>query len=397
MQLVPRFALLAAAAALLALASCHTLPPEPQPKPTQPQEPEPPIQPTAARPAPVIEIEPAPSPRPGQFLCIAVRGKTLDAETEALLAQVRPGAVVLMGGNVTNEAQVTALVAAIKKSVGAGLGFAEGPLIAVDQEGGRVNRLRLEDAPSAAELGHSASAEAIRQKARSYARACSRRGIALVLAPVLDLSVPGGNAVVGDRAFGAKPETVLQAGIAFAQGIMAGGCIPVAKHFPGHGGTRADSHQRLAVLEAGGTALERSLAPFYHAGRLGFPAMMTGHIAVAALDPAGLPASLSPNLTAGLLRRQWGYDGLIITDDLNMGAIGIAPGEAAVRALDAGNDMVMYCDPEPARIRHMQAAIAAAIDSGELKREVLVRSAARIERLRAWLKDSRLLRCEPEL
>jgi beta-N-acetylhexosaminidase len=267
----------------------------------------------------------------------------------------------------------------------------------VDQEGGIVNRLQLEDAPAAAELGDAEDLALVRSTAHRYAQESARRGIAMVLAPVVDLTLPGGSPVVGSRSFGSAPAFVSAAGIAFAQGVMAGGVVPVVKHYPGHGGTREDSHKRLAVLPARGEALEASLTPFYFACRLGIPAVMSGHIACPALDPSRTPASLSGRMLRGILRQHWDYDGLIITDDINMGAIGIAPEEAAVEALAAGNDMVMYCDPEPAQIRRMHTRIASAIRQGELSTAQLRASARRIAELRQWLRAARLLRYTPRL
>lgn len=330
-------------------------------------------------------------------MCIAVHGQALDAETAALLGEIRPGGVVLMGHNVRGEAQLMALTAAIKEAAGGGRGLADFPLIAVDQEGGIVNRLQLEDAPSAAELGVAGEAALIRATGLRYARESARRGIAVVLAPVVDLTVPGGSPVVGSRSFGSDAVFVREAGLAFAQGVMAGGLVPVVKHYPGHGGTREDSHKRLAVLPAAGPVLEASLAPFYHACRLGIPAVMSGHIACPALDRTRMPASLSEPMLRGVLREEWGYEGLIVTDDINMGAIGMAPEEAAVLALAAGNDMVMYCDPSPERVRRMHARIAEAMTKGALAASEMRKSAQRIERLRDGLRATRLLRYEPRL
>lgn len=328
---------------------------------------------------------------PGRHLFIGISGTALTAAESALLHDVQPAGVVLLGANVRDEAQTRALVASIKDAAGAGAQIADPPLIAVDQEGGRINRLRLDDAPSAAALGDSGDAAQARTAGIRYAAACRERGIGILLSPVLDVRRDGGNAVIGDRAFSADPALVEKMGLAFAQGVMEGGAIPCGKHFPGHGSTKQDSHRALAVLEDTADTLQATLRPFHTCAVHGIPMLMTGHIAAPALGDPKTPASLSRRVLGGLVREQWRYDGVLVTDDINMGALPRDAGAVAVQALAAGNDAVMYLDPRPERIRNVVQSIANAVADGTLSTEQLARSEARLEALSDWLRVNEFL------
>lgn len=329
--------------------------------------------------------------RPGRHLFVGVSGATLTDEERVLLREVQPAGVVLLGVNARDEAQTRALVSAIKEAAGIGNGLADPPLIAVDQEGGRINRLRLDDAPSAAAIGATGDSEQARATGRRYAVACRERGIAIVLSPVLDVRRDGGNSIIGDRAFGSAPALVEEMGLAFARGVMEGGAIPCGKHFPGHGSAKQDSHRALAVLEDSGDALQAILRPFQTCTAQGIPMLMAGHIAAPGLGEPSTAASLSARMLRELVRAQWNYNGVLITDDINMGAVSRDPGAATVQALAAGNDAVMFLDPRPDRVRSVVKAIEAAVDAGTLSSADLARSEERLDAISDWLRVNKFL------
>lgn len=333
---------------------------------------------------------------PARHLFISVAGTSLtDAERE-LLRDLKPGGVVLTAENIRDAKQTRALVDSIKEAAGLGKSLFDLPLIAVDQEGGAVNRLNLGDAPSARELGAMRDMEAAREVAARYAKACRDRGIAVVLAPVLDVYEDGAAEQFAARSFGTDSRLVAALGLAFADGLMMNGMLAVAKHFPGHGATPEDSHEALAVLTKGKEGLSRLMYPFYEAVHCGLPGIMPGHIAVPALNPEEprRPASLSSRMLRGFLRERWGYDGVIVSDDLAMQAIAAMypMEEAVVAALQAGNDAVIVFEEEPDRVRALAAAIAEAVEAGTLERAELVQSLNRLDHWQLWLREPRGLR-----
>jgi beta-N-acetylhexosaminidase len=198
------------------------------------------------------------------------------------------------------------------------------------------------------------------------------------------VNVNPANPVIGDRSFGSSPEDVARFGIAAARGYTEGGVLPVVKHFPGHGDTSVDSHLGLPLVPHGRERLERvELAPFREAFDAGVPAVMTAHVRVPALEPAPLPATFSRKILRDLLRRDMGFEGLVFSDSMGMGAIrkGWSAGEAAVLAFRAGADMLIYgADPDysPEKVRVVRDALLAAVRSGEISRERLGESVRRI-------------------
>ncbi len=331
--------------------------------------------------------------RPGIHLFVTVSGASLQAAERELLREVQPAGVVLMGDSIRSSEQTRRLIADIKRAAGLGTDIFDLPLIAVDQEGGRINRLNLADSPSAAEIGAGGDPNDACMVGRRYGTECRRLGIAIILAPVMDIAEPGATHIIEDRSFGGSPALVTAMGLAFAKGVMEAGVIPVAKHFPGHGGTKQDSHQRLALLTKQGDSLRRTLWPFEQAVRQQIPAIMVGHIACPQLERGAsvVPASLSRALVTELLRKTWGYSGLVMTDDLNMGAIGQDVGSAAVSALRAGNDIAMICNPDPQCIRQTCRTISESLSSGKLDDTALDESALRLARLQHWLRLSSLV------
>ncbi len=344
---------------------------------------------------PVIpEIAPIELPkfRPARHLFVAVQGQSLTDSARRFLSELKPGGVVLTGANIKDKEQTIELVRQIKEAVGLGMGIADLPLIAVDQEGGLVNRLRLSNAPSAAELGNAGDAAVVRMTASKYAEACVERGIGVIIAPVMDVWEPSSeDRVAQTRSYGSDRGTVTEMGLSFATGAMEGGVLPVAKHFPGHGATKQDSHKDLAVLDKDVRELAGVMFPFHEAAMNNIPGMMVGHIAVPALEKDGelKPASLSPVMIQGLLRERWGYDGVVITDDIAMRSIRKTHTieQAAVDALKAGCDAMIVLYPSPSALRSACDAIAKAVDDGDLPLEQVLESARRLDGWQSWLRE----------
>lgn len=353
-------------------------------------------------PAPLPEPEPTPLDHldeevaiwPARHLFVSIPGTSLDTATRILLRDVKPGGVVLLADNIRDKRQTTRLVKDIKEAVGLGEGIAGLPLIAIDQEGGPVNRLQLADAPSAQELGRTYDPEAARAAGKRYAEACRERGIGIVFAPVLDVYEPGAHKRFEPRSFGGDTRLVTTMGLSFAAGLMEGGVIPVAKHFPGHGGVTEDSHEMLPVVRKNKAQLAEMMFPFNEAVNAGIPGIMVGHLVVPALDDAdSRPASLSKALVQGILRERWAYAGVVLTDDLAMGAITshMSEQQAVVQALAAGSDAALHFTQDPVTLRAICKAVSLAVDDGLLPRRQLIASMKRLDQWQAWLREPQAL------
>lgn len=323
---------------------------------------------------------------PARHLFIAVKGLKLDANEKAMLAELKPGGVVIRKENVQEKPQTVALIKEIKEAVGLGGTIDSLPLIAVDQEGGPVNRLRLIEAPAPAVLGKGRDPEAARTIGRNVARSCIDRGIGVLLAPSLDVYASGGLAEMRDRSFGEDHALVAAIGLAFADGALNAGVVTVVKHFPGIAAAKENTDKALAVMPAT-RPLAEIVYPFDEASRAEVPGILVGHIAVPELDrdEPSRPASLSPILVRSLLRERWSYPGVILADDLNKGAVtSTSPVEqAAVSALQAGCDAVLMLDPDVEKIRLVCASIEKAAGEGALDRRQLSESKKRLD---SWQK-----------
>lgn len=268
---------------------------------------------------------------------IGLAGTALTPDEAAMLRRLRPLGAILFRRNVASPAQLRALAAAIREELG------EAAPILVDQEGGRVARLRpphwpdfpppasLEGRPEAAAEAHAALIGA----------ACAAAGLDVVCAPLLDLRLPGAHPVIGDRAFSADPAEVARLGAAWVRGLQAAGCIPVLKHIPGHGRAMVDSHETLPRIEAGAAELAADIAPFRALAGSGAWAM-TAHVLYAAWDPRH-PATLSPRVIGEVIRGAIGFDGVLVSDDLAMGALRGLSNDLAGAAIAAGCDLVLHC------------------------------------------------------
>ncbi len=288
--------------------------------------------------------------RAARTLIIDLPGPDLDGESAALMAEFGFGGVCLFSRNVSTPERTAKLVRDIRSLLG------PGALIGIDQEGGAVLRrldVPLTPAPmglSAAVLGEGFGTEAQQNAAAHEAGAIAARGLLELginwnYAPCLDVNVDPANPVIGERSFGADPQVVARLGVAWALGCESAGVLSAVKHFPGHGDTAQDSHLTLPTVNKTRAELEAGeWLPFRAAVRAGVGSVMTAHIVYPALDPE-LPATLSPAVLSGLLRRDWGYDGVVVTDATDMRAIRdrYPHGQAGPLALNAGADAVLSC------------------------------------------------------
>jgi beta-N-acetylhexosaminidase len=283
------------------------------------------------------------------------------------------GGVILFARNVEAPAQVARLTNALS-----GLAPAGPLLVAVDQEGGRVARLRrgFTALPPMRRLGETGDADLCERAGAICGRELRAVGFNYDFAPVLDVDTNPKNPVIGDRSFSRDPGEVARLGLAFARGLRASKVAACGKHFPGHGDTLADSHKTLPRLERDLDSLRQiELAPFREAVRAEIDSIMTAHVIYSALDP-DLPATLSPKIMRRLLREELGYEGVVVSDDLEMAAIAdrFDLGEAAKLALAAGIDLVLVCHRED-----RQEAVFKALAGCD--RELLERAAARVDAL----------------
>jgi beta-N-acetylhexosaminidase len=320
----------------------------------------------------------------GSTLIVGFDGHTAPAE---LLARVRAGLVggaILFARNVESPEQVADLCAALRGAAPPGAPL----LTCVDQEGGRVQRLRAPatEWPPMAALAHH-SPELAYRVGRALGAELAALGFSLDFAPVLDVHTNPRNPVIGDRALGTEPAAVAERGNALLRGLHDAGVGSCGKHFPGHGDTILDSHVDLPVVahdEARLRAVE--LVPFARAVAAGVPMIMTAHVVFPALDPA-VPATMSPRVL-GLLRRELGFDGVIVSDDLEMKAVADRYGieELVVAALRAGCDAFLVCHRADLQERAREALVhAAEQDAGTRARleEAAARMAALARRFAA--------------
>ncbi len=297
----------------------------------------------------------------GQLVMVRLFGTELDADTDAFLRTYRIRGACLFRQNMVDAPQLTRFTGALKDAIG------PQALIALDQEGGAVVRSTWVPAPpSAMALGAANDPDLAREVGAAVARAVRSLGFNWNFAPVLDLNNNPHNPVIAERSFGADPDQATRIALAWMEGSEREGVACCVKHFPGHGDTHVDSHRDLPYVDKSREELERfEFAPFRIAAPHA-PAMMTAHIVYPALDPDN-PATMSHAILTGVLREQFGYEGVIITDGMDMHAIAhrYGVGQAAVNALVAGADMVMAIGTRETQIETVQA-IAAAIRDGVL-------------------------------
>jgi beta-N-acetylhexosaminidase len=282
-------------------------------------------------------------------------GPELAAAERTFLAAADPWGFILFARNIGSPEQVRRLTGALREAVGR-----DAPVL-VDQEGGRVARLRGPDwrewAPALDECARlpdrAQRARAMCLRYRLIAGELRAVGIDVNCAPVLDLLRPETHAVLRSRCYGADPAEVAAIGRAVADGLAAGGVLPVMKHVPGHGRAAVDSHLELPRVTAGRDALAADFAPFRALADL--PIAMTAHVVYAALDPEA-PATQSPAVVR-VIRHALGFGGLLLTDDVSMAALRGGLADRAGRALAAGCDVVLHCNGDMGEMAELAAAV----------------------------------------
>jgi len=275
---------------------------------------------------------------------LSLAGETLSADERAFFADVRPAGFILFGRNCRDRAQLRALTDSLRDLVGR-----DDLPVLIDQEGGRVARLGPPEWPEFPAPARFAALyarapisgiEAAQVNAEAMAILLAEVGINVDCAPMLDVAQEGAHDIIASRSFGAEPMQVAALGRAMLDGLEAGGCVGVVKHMPGHGRALADSHLELPVVEAGAEALQADLAPFR--ALKAAPIGMTAHVLYPAWD-SHRPATTSPTIIGDVIRREIGFDGLLISDDIGMSALSGPLPERARAALDAGCDLVLHC------------------------------------------------------
>ncbi|MGP6157270.1 MAG: beta-N-acetylhexosaminidase [Vulcanimicrobiaceae bacterium] len=317
----------------------------------------------------------------GAVLCVGIPAAPDSAALETL-GRLAPGGIILFDRNVTSAAQTRAGLEVVIAACGGTLP----PLLAVDQEGGRVARLRdgAVALPSMMALGACDDASLAERAGRALAADVRSFGANVDFAPVLDLALDPRCNAVGTRAFGDDPQRVAALGSALIRGLRAGGVAATAKHFPGHGNTPLDSHRELPVVATDAATLRsRELVPFAEAFAAGVDCVMSAHVVVPALE-AGVPATLSSRALTGLLREELGFSGVCFTDCLEMDAIASTFGtaRAAALAIAAGADCALISHRLPLALA-ARDAIVEAVRQRELPLARLEEAVARVTRLRA--------------
>lgn len=319
----------------------------------------------------------------GQLIISGFSGTDLSQEETQLIASGRIGGVILFKQNIENKKQLLELINDIKSNNPA----ENRPLfISLDEEGGRVSRLpegKTEFPPSLT-IGEKGDAALSEEVGRVIGEEAGAFGFNVDYAPVLDIFSNPANKVIGDRAYGTTAAEVSVHGIAVMKGLQKAGMISAIKHFPGHGDTSVDSHESLPVVNKTKAQLEkRELIPFREAIEEGADMIMVAHIKYPKIDSSGKPASLSSVMVQDILREDLGYNGVVITDDLEMGAIeqNYGSGEAAVMALEAGVDILLF-GHTPAKASEAYEAILTAVETGRLPEAEIDEHVLRILKLK---------------
>jgi beta-N-acetylhexosaminidase len=281
-------------------------------------------------------------------------GTSLAPEEEAFFAAEQPWGLILFRRNCADRQQVSDLVGSFRDAVGR----ADAPIL-IDQEGGRVQRLRPPVWPAypaarviglLAEADVEAGTRAAWLQGRLIAADLIELGITIDCLPVLDVIVRGASEAIGDRSYGGDASLVAMLGRATASGTLAGGVLPVMKHMPGHGRATADSHLSLPIVDADLDLLAASdFMPF--AALRDLPLAMTCHVVYSAIDPTR-PATTSPTVIRDIIRKRISFDGLLVSDDVSMNALAGDYGDRVRAIRDAGCDLVLHCN---GRIEEMRA------------------------------------------
>lgn len=321
----------------------------------------------------------------GQMVMAGFPGETLDDEFRELIRSYNVTNIILFSHNIKDREQLRGLCREIQDEVCAAAGVPA--LIAIDQEGGMVSRLPkdMTGIPGAMAVAATGDPENAYRIGSLTARGLRSVGVNFNLAPSLDINSNRDNPVIGVRSYGDTAETVSAYGIRMMRGLLDGGVLSAVKHFPGHGDTAVDSHVGLPRVEKTERELmECELIPFRRAIEAGAPCVMTSHILFPKLEKEKIPATMSGRILTGLLRGKLGFDGLIITDCLEMGAIRDCYGteKGALAAVNAGADMV--CISHTASLAESAIeTMERALRNGELSMERVDEAVRRVRRVRA--------------
>jgi beta-N-acetylhexosaminidase len=280
--------------------------------------------------------------RGGKYILMGVPGTALDASTAAIIRQVQPAGFILFGRNIQAPAQLRKLIDDLNGEV------RHRPVMTIDQEGGRVSRLKEcgAEPPSAKQLRERGDLALIERHGALTGEILRLFGFHLDLCPVLDVSFEGDlDNSLKNRTWGLTPEEVVRNAGAFTRAMRGQGILSCGKHFPGYSRAAIDPHHELPVINRTRAELEGDEWKPFRALLGEMDSMMVGHANYPALDASGYPSSLSRRIITGILREEWGYRGTVISDDLDMGAIvghyGLA--ESVTRAVEAGNDLLLLC------------------------------------------------------
>lgn len=318
----------------------------------------------------------------GQMMFAGISGTEMSDSTAHLINSYHVGGLIFYKNNIASTSQIVTLQNEIRA---ANAGNKLPLLLGVDQEGGRISRLpnEVKNLPTSLAIGN------VNNPAYSYeigtllGKEVKAFGFNLNFAPVLDVNSNPNNPVIGDRSFGDNPEIVSRLGVETMKGMMAEDVIPVVKHFPGHGDTSVDSHLELPTVNKSLAELEElELIPFQAAVENGADVVMAAHILLPKIDP-DYPTSMSKVVLTDMLRKQLGFNGVIITDDMTMGAIAdnYSIAQAALQSVKAGSDIILVAHGD-SNIAATIDALKAAVEKGEIKEERINESVARIIRLK---------------
>ncbi|GAA2997835.1 glycoside hydrolase family 3 protein [Streptomyces fulvorobeus] len=323
-------------------------------------------------------------------LAVLQPGFTGTTAPDWLLRRVGEGltSVGLFGRNIQSPGQLASLTAQLRAE-------REDVLVAIDEEGGDVTRLEVRHGssfPGNFALGAVDDVALTRAVARELGRRLAECGVNLNWAPSADVNSNPANPVIGVRSFGADPHLVARHTAAYVEGLQAAGVAACTKHFPGHGDTAVDSHHALPAIEVSLDTLHaRELVPFRAAIAAGSKSVMSAHILLPALDPHR-PATLSPQILTGLLREELGYEGLIVTDGMEMQAISATYGieRGSVLAIAAGADAICVGGGlvDEGTVLRLRDALVSAVRAGDLSEERLADAAARVRALASWTRGT---------
>ncbi|WP_077623731.1 beta-N-acetylhexosaminidase [Sediminibacillus massiliensis] len=313
----------------------------------------------------------------GQMVIAGMAGTSLQSNEKELISEYRVGGMIFYANNLETREQTEQLVKNIKEI------NKENKLpllISTDQEGGRISRLPgINETPTNKEIGEKNDKEYAFSVGQTLGEQLLAMGFNTNYAPVLDVNSNPENPVIGDRAFGDNADLVSRLGIQVMKGIQSKGIIPVVKHFPGHGDTSVDSHIELPKVNKSLEELnELELIPFKQAIANGIDVVMVAHILLPKLDEE-FPASMSETIITDLLRGQLGFQGVVITDDMTMGAVinhyGI--GEAAVESVKAGSDLILVAHDDN-KVKEVISSLKKAVEGGQISEDSINESVERI-------------------